>query len=61
MMTNLFVLSGPPKKVDYKTSDLKHDYNDMKVSKMMKHVMSTYKWLNNSKCNKFFHFQWTVN
>jgi hypothetical protein len=44
MMTNLFVLSGPPKKVDYRTSDLKHDYNDLKVSKMMKHVMNTYKW-----------------
>jgi hypothetical protein len=41
MQSNLFILSGPPKKLKFESTDLKHDYHDMKVSKMMKQLNRT--------------------
>lgn len=44
MGTNLFILEGPPKKLKFESTDLRHDYHDMKVSKMMKQVNRGRRW-----------------
>lgn len=36
MLSDLTVLGGPPKKLEFYTTDVRHDYVDIKVTRMVK-------------------------
>lgn len=36
-ISNIEVLSGPPKKYQFEVSSIQHDFNDKLISKMIKH------------------------